>query len=38
MLRQHQYNKSKTARALAITRKTLAHKIDKYDLEASPGK
>ena len=38
MLRQHQYNKSKTARALAITRKTLAHKIDKYNLEASPGK
>jgi two-component system response regulator AtoC len=31
-LRKHHYNKSKTARALSITRKTLAQKIEKYNL------
>ena len=31
-LRRNQYNKSKTARDLAITRKTLAEKMEKYRL------
>jgi len=33
VLRQYEYNKSKTARALSITRKTLAQKIEKYHLD-----
>ena len=33
-LRKNAYNKSKTARALSITRKTLAQKIEKYELES----
>jgi len=32
MLVKHGFNKSQTARALAITRKTLAQKIEKYQL------
>ena len=32
MLAKHGFNKSQTARALAITRKTLAQKIEKYQL------
>lgn len=31
-LRRNQYNKSKTARDLAITRKTLAEKMEKYQM------
>ncbi len=33
-LRKNDYNKSKTARSLSITRKTLAQKIEKYNLLA----
>ncbi len=34
-LRKNKYNKSKTARELSITRKTLAQKIEKYRLASS---